>query len=88
MGSSARICREVGGAYSRDRADLSRTRVPQDVYPFPRDDVAYRWQQEIETPGIDCYVVLLDGTVVGFAAVRRDEFLHYGIAGHPPSVRR
>ena len=53
---------------------------PQDAHPFPRDDVARRWLQEIATPGIDCYVVQLDGTVVGFAAVRDDEFLHFGIA--------
>ncbi|MFD1504303.1 GNAT family N-acetyltransferase [Georgenia yuyongxinii] len=53
---------------------------PQDAYPFPRDDVAHRWQQEMATPGIDCYVVLLDSTVVGFAAIRGDEFLHFGIA--------
>lgn len=53
---------------------------PQDVYPFPRDDVAQRWLQEIATPGIDCYMVVLDGAVVGFAAIRDDEFLHFGTA--------
>lgn len=53
---------------------------PQDDYPFPHDAVAQRWIQEIATPGIDCYVVLLDGTVVGFASIRDDEFLHFGIA--------
>lgn len=53
---------------------------PQDAYPFPRDVVAQRWLQEIATPGIDCYVVVLDGTVVGFAAIRDDEFLHFGTA--------
>lgn len=53
---------------------------PQDAYPFPRDDVARRWQHEIAMPGIACYVVLLDGTVVGFAATRSDEFMHFGIA--------
>ena len=53
---------------------------PQDAYPFPRDVVAQRWLQEITTPGIDCYVVVLDGTVVGFAAIRDDEFLHFGTA--------
>jgi RimJ/RimL family protein N-acetyltransferase len=52
---------------------------PQDAYPFPREDVAQRWLEEMATPGIDCYVVLLDGTVVGFAAIRGDEFLHFGI---------
>jgi RimJ/RimL family protein N-acetyltransferase len=53
---------------------------PQDAHPFPRDDVAQRWLEEIATPGIDCYVVLLDGAVVGFAAIRGDELLHFGIA--------
>lgn len=53
---------------------------PQDLYPFPREAVARRWSEEIATPGIDCYVVLLDRTVAGFAAVRGDEFLHFGIA--------
>ena len=53
---------------------------PQDAYPFPRDVVAARWLQEIATPDIDCYVVVLDGAVVGFAAIRGDEFLHFGTA--------
>jgi RimJ/RimL family protein N-acetyltransferase len=53
---------------------------PQDAYPFPRDDVGQRWLQEIAAPGIDCYVVLLDGAVVGFAAIRGNEFLHFGTA--------
>lgn len=53
---------------------------PQDAYPFPRDVVAQRWLQEIAAPGIDCYVVLVDNTVVGFAAIRGDEFLHLGTA--------
>jgi RimJ/RimL family protein N-acetyltransferase len=53
---------------------------PQDAYPFPREDVAERWVREIATPGIDCLVVQRDGAVVGFAAIREDEFLHFGIA--------
>jgi RimJ/RimL family protein N-acetyltransferase len=53
---------------------------PQDAYPFPRDDIARRWVQEIGTPGIDCFVVQGDGAVVGFAAIRGEEFLHFGIA--------
>jgi RimJ/RimL family protein N-acetyltransferase len=53
---------------------------PQDLYPFPREDVAQRWREEIETPGIDCYVVVLEGAVVGFAAIRGGEFLHFGTA--------
>ncbi|WP_456786981.1 GNAT family N-acetyltransferase [Cellulomonas sp. P5_C5] len=53
---------------------------PQDRYPFPRDTVADRWRQEIETRGIDCWTVRVDGAVVGFVAVRGDELLHFGIA--------
>lgn len=53
---------------------------PQDAYPFPRAVIARRWEEEIAAPGIDCLVVSLGGAVVGFAAVREDEFLHFGIA--------
>ena len=30
--------------------------------------------------GVDCYVVTLGDAVAGFAAVREDEFLHFGVA--------
>lgn len=53
---------------------------PQEAFPFPRDDVAQRWREEISTPGTDCYVVVNGGAVVGFAALRGDEILHLGIA--------
>lgn len=53
---------------------------PQDAYPFPREEVAQRWLKEIEVPDIDCYVVLVGDAVAGFAAIRSDEFLHFGIA--------
>ena len=53
---------------------------PQAAYPFLRTVIAERWEEEIATPGIDCLVVSLRGAVVGFAAVREDEFLHFGIA--------
>lgn len=53
---------------------------PQDAYPFPREVIAQRWEEEIATPEIDCLVVSLRGAVVGFAAIREDEFLHFGIA--------
>ena len=53
---------------------------PEDAFPFPRERVTQRWLAEIDTPGIDCFVVLLDEAVVGFVAVRREEFLHFGIA--------
>jgi len=53
---------------------------PQAEFPFPRDDVARRWLEEIGTPGIDCHVVVNGEAVVGFAAIRDDEMLHFGIA--------
>lgn len=53
---------------------------PQDAYPFPRDAIAQRWETEVATPGIDCLVVEQYGSVVGFASIRGDEFLHFGIA--------
>ena len=53
---------------------------PQDTHPFPAAQIAQRWRQEIADPGKDCYVVLHHGTVAGFAGIRGDEFLHFGIA--------
>lgn len=53
---------------------------PQDEFPFPREAVARRWLEEIETNGIDCLVVEMREEVIGFAAVRSDEFMHFGIA--------
>jgi RimJ/RimL family protein N-acetyltransferase len=53
---------------------------PQDLYPFPREEVHQRWLLEVETPGIDCYVVELHSMIAGFAATRGDELLHFGIA--------
>lgn len=52
----------------------------QDEHPFPRDDVARRWLEEIGTPGTDCFVVTAGVEAVGFAALRDDEFLHFGVA--------
>jgi RimJ/RimL family protein N-acetyltransferase len=53
---------------------------PQDTYPFPRDAIAGRWLEEIDAPGTDCYVVEVGGSVIGFAGIRADELLHFGIA--------
>jgi RimJ/RimL family protein N-acetyltransferase len=53
---------------------------PQDQHPFPRETIAERWLREIELPGTYCFVVVHDTAVVGFAATRGDEFLHFGIA--------
>jgi RimJ/RimL family protein N-acetyltransferase len=53
---------------------------PQDEYPFPRDQVRQRWLRELDDPDVACHVVLLGSAVVGFAATRLDELLHFGIA--------
>lgn len=53
---------------------------PQDLHPFPREAIADRWRREITLPGTDCFVVLGDGAVAGFAATRGDELLHFGVA--------
>ena len=53
---------------------------PQDRYPFPRDEVARRWREEVANGDIDCFVVVVDDVVVGFAAIQDDELLHFGIA--------
>lgn len=56
------------------------TVFPQDEFPFPREAVGRRWLEEIETYEIDCLVVEQDEAVIGFAAIRVNEFMHFGIA--------
>ena len=56
------------------------TVFPQAEFPFPRDAIADRWHAEIRTPDIDCLAVERAETLVGFAAVRADELMHFGIA--------
>jgi RimJ/RimL family protein N-acetyltransferase len=53
---------------------------PQDAYPFPSLMIRQRWLTELADPEVDCYVVVHDGRVAGFAATRQDEFLHFGTA--------
>jgi len=54
---------------------------PQDAHPFPRDEIESRWLGEIADPDIDAYVIVdAEGRIVGFAATRRDELLHFGTA--------
>ncbi|WP_156022923.1 GNAT family N-acetyltransferase [Terracoccus sp. 273MFTsu3.1] len=53
---------------------------PQDQHPFPREAIADRWLRELDLLGTDCFVVLHGDAVAGFAAIRGDEFLHFGIA--------
>ena len=54
---------------------------PQGDFPFPTDVVRRRWEVELADPDIDSYaVVAATGTLAGFAAVRGDQFLHFGTA--------
>ena len=54
---------------------------PQDAFPFPRDVLRARWSDELRYPAIAAYVALSpDGRLVGFAARREDEVLHFGTA--------
>lgn len=54
---------------------------PQDAYPFPRAEIQSRWGSEIADPNTGVYVVEQDGgQIVGFAAIRDDELLHFGTA--------
>jgi RimJ/RimL family protein N-acetyltransferase len=53
---------------------------PQDRYPFPRDEIAARWRDEVADPDIECFVVEEEGRVAGFAALQGGEVLHFGTA--------
>ncbi|HEX5594690.1 MAG TPA: GNAT family protein [Micromonosporaceae bacterium] len=54
---------------------------PQDAYPFPRAAIQSRWASEIASPDVDVYVIEHDeGEIVGFAAIRGNELLHFGTA--------
>lgn len=52
---------------------------PQDLHPFPRAELLARWRAEVEDPETEVYVWGDDsGLVVGFAASRGGELLHFG----------
>ncbi len=53
---------------------------PQDEYPFPHQAIAERWLAEVADPDTSCFVICREGQVAGFAAVRADEVLHFGVA--------
>jgi len=55
---------------------------PQAEHPFPVSQVRARWAQELDDPGIDCFAIVDDGRLAGFAATRGNEFLHFGTAVH------
>ena len=53
----------------------------QTRYPFPLDEIRERWVAELQDRSITAYVVTgVDGRVLGFAARRDDELLHFGTA--------
>lgn len=53
---------------------------PQHAYPFPRQALADRWRAEIDDPAIECFVILWRGAIAGFAALKGDELMHFGVA--------
>ena len=54
---------------------------PQETHPFPRDAIRSRWGRELGDPAVAAYVATDSrGNVVGFAARRGDELLHFGTA--------
>jgi len=54
---------------------------PQDQYPFPREAVLVRWNDEINDDSIGTYVAVDDdGQLIGFAATCGGELLHFGTA--------
>ena len=53
---------------------------PQDRFPFPRDVLADRWRAEIADPDIECFVLLRDDEIAGFAALHSDQVKHFGVA--------
>jgi RimJ/RimL family protein N-acetyltransferase len=53
----------------------------QDAYPFPRETLAQRWSAEFADPAIHIYVSTdPTGSIIGFAAVRGTELMHFGTA--------
>jgi len=55
---------------------------PQSRSPFPREILRARWQDEIADADIGTYVAVDrdDDTIVGFAATKAGELLHFGTA--------
>lgn len=53
---------------------------PQDEHPFPHDKLHSRWVEEITDPQVNVFVIEDEDRLVGFAATRGDELLHFGTA--------
>lgn len=66
----------------REAAQVAFASVfPQDEFPFPTESIRHRWEQELADPDIACFVIVgADRSMGGFAAVRGDQFLHFGTA--------
>jgi RimJ/RimL family protein N-acetyltransferase len=55
----------------------------QDEYPFPRSIVRQRWAAELEDRSTNVYLFVEDTSMlIGFAATRANELLHFGTALH------
>ena len=67
---------EAGAVAGLDRV------FDQQLYPFPRATVRDRWARELADPALRCAVADQGGALLGFAAVRGDELLHFGTAVH------
>ena len=88
MATEARVLRDMRVEDLADVLDVQQPAAvaglsdvfPQDEHPFPRDVVGSRWASELDDPATSCYVIEQDGHVAGFAAVRGDEVLHFGVA--------
>lgn len=53
---------------------------PQETNPFPVDEIRARWAGELADADVDCFVIVRDGAIAGFAATRGGELLHFGTA--------
>lgn len=53
---------------------------PQEENPFPTAEIRARWVAELDDPDVECFAVVRDGEVAGFAATRGAELLHFGTA--------
>jgi len=53
---------------------------PQDAHPFPTERIRERWTREIDGADVDCFAVVEEGRIRGFAALRGSELLHFGTA--------
>lgn len=53
---------------------------PQASYPFPTETVRNRWLAEIGSSDVDCFAIMEDERVAGYAATRAQELVHFGTA--------